>query len=63
MEESTEAKEGLELSDVATSEGICALLNVLKAVDCNITLVGRCVVAGLVALANRPSLEVSLVDN
>ena len=58
MEENTEAK-GLELSDVATSEGICALLNVPKAFDCNIALVDRCVVAGLVVLANRPSLEVN----
>ena len=58
MEENTEAK-GLELSDVATSEGICSLLNVPKAFDCNIALVDRCVVAGLVVLANRPSLEVN----
>ena len=58
MEENIEAKEGLEPSDVATSEEICALLNVPKAFDCNIALVDRCVVAGLVALANRPSLEV-----
>lgn len=55
MEENTEAKEGLELSDVAISEGICALLDVPKAVDFNIALVDRCVVAGLVVLANRPS--------
>ncbi|OCL14446.1 hypothetical protein AOQ84DRAFT_221475, partial [Glonium stellatum] len=61
-EENTEASEGLELSEATINEGSCALVDVSKAVDCNIALVDGCAVTGVVVLTNPPSLEVNPCD-